>query len=63
MIDEGMVVDFRKWLTERIDERVKEAEEHKENGMSWAYYVSIIEGATLAAVLDEFEEAMGWKAK
>lgn len=63
MIDEGMVIDFQRWLAMAIrGRRIAKARYHEE-GDNVRYFKAVEQEAVLMAVLSEFEEDMGWKAK
>lgn len=63
MIDEGMVIDFGRWLERRIRwRRAAKAEYHKivDNDN---YFKAVEQEAVLMAALSKFEETTGWKTK
>ena len=63
MIDEGMVIDFGRWLERRIRwRRAAKAEYHK-IGDNDNYFKAVEQEAVLMAALSKFEETTGWKMK
>lgn len=61
MIDEGMVIELRRWLVDAIRGRRIAAKKYHDDGNNVRYFKVIEQEATLMAALSELEEAMGWK--